>query len=109
MSGVLLLLVTFLLFILAYIFYGGWLAKQWGLNPQGKTPAHELYDGVDYVPAKAPVLLGHHFASIAEQVPSTVPFGRRLWMVAGHALDSHRQYIYGSRSRFWIFDGFHQT
>ena len=26
---------------------------------------HELEDGVDYVPAKAPVLMGHHFSSIA--------------------------------------------
>lgn len=92
MSGVLLLLVTFLLFILAYIFYGGWLAKQWGLNPQGNTPAHELYDGVDYVPAKAPVLLGHHFASIAGAGPINGPvlaavFGWlpvTLWIVIGN-------------------------
>jgi len=73
MGGVMLMLVTFVLFILAYIFYGGWLAKQWGLNPQGKTPAHEFYDGVDYVPAKAPVLLGHHFASIAGAGPINGP------------------------------------
>jgi len=68
-----LMLVTFVLFILAYIFCGGWLAKQWGLNPQGKTPAHEFYDGIDYAPAKAPVLLGHHFASIAGAGPINGP------------------------------------
>ncbi|AFM20988.1 carbon starvation protein, predicted membrane protein [Acetomicrobium mobile DSM 13181] len=92
MSGVMLMLVTFVLFILAYIFYGGWLAKQWGLNPQGKTPAHEFYDGVDYVPAKAPVLLGHHFASIAGAGPINGPvlaavFGWlpvTLWIVVGN-------------------------
>ncbi len=92
MSGVMLMLVSFLLFLLAYIFYGGWLAKQWGINPQAKTPAHELYDGVDYVPAKAPVLLGHHFASIAGAGPINGPilaavFGWlpvTLWIVIGN-------------------------
>jgi len=92
MSGVMLMLVTFLLFVLAYILYGGWLAKQWGLNPQGKTPAHEFYDGIDYVPAKAPVLLGHHFASIAGAGPINGPvlaavFGWlpvTLWIVVGN-------------------------
>lgn len=82
----------FLAFLLAYIFYGGWLAKQWGINPQAKTPAHELYDGVDYVPAKAPVLLGHHFASIAGAGPINGPilaavFGWlpvTLWIVIGN-------------------------
>jgi carbon starvation protein len=38
-----------------------------------KTPAHTMYDGVDYVPAKAPVLLGHHFASIAGAGPIVGP------------------------------------
>ncbi|MEG3065881.1 carbon starvation protein A [Acetomicrobium sp.] len=92
MSGVMLMLVSFLLFLLAYIFYGGWLAKQWGIDPQAKTPAHELYDGIDYVPAKAPVLLGHHFASIAGAGPINGPilaavFGWlpvTLWIVIGN-------------------------
>ncbi len=92
MSGVVLMLVSFLLFLLAYIFYGGWLAKQWGIDPQAKTPAHELYDGVDYVPAKVPVLLGHHFASIAGAGPINGPilaavFGWlpvTLWIVIGN-------------------------
>lgn len=32
-----------------------------------------MYDGVDYVPAKTPVLLGHHFASIAGAGPIVGP------------------------------------
>lgn len=34
-----------------------------------ETPAHRLFDGVDYVPAKTPVLFGHHFASVAGAAP----------------------------------------
>ncbi|KUJ91782.1 MAG: carbon starvation protein CstA [Thermoanaerobacter thermocopriae] len=91
MSAIILLISAIILFVLAYIFYGGWLAKQWGLQPDNNTPAHTKYDGVDYVPAKAPVLLGHHFASIAGAGPINGPiqaaiFGwvpATLWILLG--------------------------
>ena len=73
MSGIVILLISIVALVLGYIFYGGWLAKKWGIDPSRKTPAHELEDGVDYVPAKAPVLLGHHFASIAGAGPINGP------------------------------------
>lgn len=44
-----------------------------GIDPKKKTPAHTMTDGVDYVPAKAPVLLGHHFSSIAGAGPIVGP------------------------------------
>jgi carbon starvation protein len=53
--------------------YGSYLAKKWGIDPKRKTPAHEYYDGKDFVPAKAPVLLGHHFSSIAGAGPINGP------------------------------------
>ncbi len=63
-----------------YIFYGGWLCKQWGVGDSKKpTPAHEMEDGVDYVPAKAPVLMGHHFSSIAGAGPITGPIGAAMF------------------------------
>lgn len=65
MSGALILGVTILIFFIAYLTYGTWLAKKWGVDPSRNTPAHIQEDGVDYVPAKAPVLMGHHFSSIA--------------------------------------------
>lgn len=65
MKGITLLVITILCFLVAYVTYGSWLAKQWDIDPKRKTPAHDFEDGVDYIPAKAPVLLGHHFASIA--------------------------------------------
>ncbi|ADD03170.1 carbon starvation protein CstA [Thermoanaerobacter italicus Ab9] len=91
MSAIILLVSAIILFIVAYIFYGGWLAKQWGLKPDNNTPAHTMYDGVDYVPAKSPILLGHHFASIAGAGPINGPiqaaiFGwvpATLWILLG--------------------------
>jgi carbon starvation protein len=73
MSGIAILLVSVATLIIGYVTYGSWLAKKWGVDPSKKTPAHELKDGNDYVPAKAPVLLGHHFSSIAGAGPINGP------------------------------------
>ncbi|MGF6907380.1 carbon starvation CstA family protein [Fusobacterium sp. PH5-44] len=73
MNGMLLLIVSMAILGAAYLTYGKWLSKQWGVDPNKKTPAHELNDGIDYVPAKAPVLMGHHFSSIAGAGPITGP------------------------------------
>ncbi len=73
MNAVLVLIVGCAILIAGYIFYGGWLAKQWGVDDTKVTPAHELEDGMDYVPAKAPVLMGHHFSSIAGAGPINGP------------------------------------
>ncbi len=74
MNGLILLIVGVVVLLCGYIFYGRWLCKQWGVGESGKeTPAHTLEDGVDYVPAKAPVLMGHHFSSIAGAGPITGP------------------------------------
>lgn len=91
MSSLMLLLLSIFAFLVAYTTYGSWLAKQWGVDPNQVTPAHTMNDGVDYVPAKSPILLGHHFASIAGAGPITGPiqaavFGWLpvfLWIVIG--------------------------
>ena len=91
MNAALLLIIAIVALLIGYICYGGWLAKQWGIDPSRKTPAHEMEDGVDYVPAKAPVLMGHHFSSIAGAGPINGPiqaaaFGWLpvlLWVVIG--------------------------
>lgn len=91
MSASFLILVALCAFFVAYLTYGAFLAKKLGLNPARQTPAHSLRDGVDYVPAKAPVLLGHHFASIAGAAPIIGPvtaaaFGWvpvALWIIFG--------------------------
>ncbi|MEX6586589.1 carbon starvation CstA family protein [Paraclostridium bifermentans] len=91
MNSLTLLLISALILFIGYVFYGGYLAKKWGVDDKRKTPAHTKYDGVDYVPAKSPVLLGHHFASIAGAGPIVGPiqaaiFGWipvALWVLIG--------------------------
>lgn len=73
MNGVLVLITGIAILIIAYLTYGKWLAKQWGIDPSRVTPSHTEEDGVDYVPAKAPVLMGHHFSSIAGAGPINGP------------------------------------
>lgn len=69
MTPILIVIVGIGVLILGYIFYGAWLAKQWGVDSKRQTPAVELEDGVDYVAAKPAVLMGHHFSSIAGAGP----------------------------------------
>ena len=91
MNAAILIGIGIVLLLCGYLFYGRWLAKQWGVDPSNTTPAHELEDGDDYVPAKAPVLMGHHFSSIAGAGPINGPiqaavFGWvpvMLWVVIG--------------------------
>lgn len=90
-SAVLILLIAFALLALGYIFYGSWLAKQWGVDPNHETPAHTSYDGKDFVPANPAVLMGHHFSSIAGAGPINGPIQAAvfgwvpvfLWIVIG--------------------------
>ena len=74
MNGIVLLLIGIAVLLCGYIFYGRWLCKQWGVGESTEpTPAHTLRDDIDYVPAPAPVLMGHHFSSIAGAGPITGP------------------------------------
>ena len=73
MNAALILIISLVVLFCGYVFYGKWLAQQWGVDPSKTTPAHEMEDGVDYVPAKTPVLMGHHFSSIAGAGPINGP------------------------------------
>lgn len=80
MNTLVLMGICSVILICGYIFYGGWLARQWGVGEGNlETPAHTMEDGVDYVPAKAPVLMGHHFSSIAGAGPITGPIGAAMF------------------------------
>ena len=89
-----LVLICSALLLCGYIFYGRYLCKKWGVGEIDQpTPAHTMEDGVDYVPAPAPVLMGHHFSSIAGAGPITGPISAAaagfgwgacaLWIVIG--------------------------
>jgi carbon starvation protein len=73
MPAIWLLLIGMAALIAGYVFYGGFLSRRLGIDPERETPAHTKRDGVDYVPAKPAVLLGHHFASIAGAAPIIGP------------------------------------
>ncbi len=91
MTALLIIIAAIVLLFVGYVFYGSWLAKQWGIDPTKKTPAVEKEDGVDYVAAKPAVLLGHHFSSIAGAGPINGPIQAAvfgwipvfLWCVIG--------------------------
>ena len=91
MNLALLLVLSAIILILAYKFYGSYVYKKFGLSNENKAPSHTLRDGVDYEPSKPIVVLGHHFASIAGAGPIVGPiiavtFGwipAVLWILIG--------------------------
>lgn len=91
MTALLIILAAIVLLVIGYVWYGSWLAKQWGIDPSRPTPANTRGDGVDYVPAHPAVLMGHHFSSIAGAGPINGPIQAAvfgwvpvfLWCVIG--------------------------
>ncbi len=73
MSYTVILVLSAIILILAYRFYGNFVYKKFGLNDKNPSPAHTHRDGVDYEPSKPIVVLGHHFASIAGAGPIVGP------------------------------------
>ena len=69
-----------LAYVLVYRFYARYLgARIFKLDPTRSTPAHEMKDGVDYVPCRRVVLFGHHYASIAGLAPMLGPAIAVIW------------------------------
>jgi len=72
--------IVFVAFALGYHFYSGFLSRRvFVLRPDEPVPAHELEDGIDYVPTRLHVLWGHHFASIAGAAPIVGPAIAVIW------------------------------
>lgn len=95
MNGVYLVIITACVLILAYRFYGAFIAaKVLTLNQFKTTPAVKLDDGHDYVPTNKWVVFGHHFAAIAGAGPLVGPviaaqFGYlpgTLWILIGSVM-----------------------
>ncbi len=79
MSGTVLLLASIVFFVLGYRFWGRRVSLWLGVDPKRPTPAHTRTDGVDYVPTRPSVLLGHHFSSIAGAAPIIGPIAAAGW------------------------------
>ncbi|MDJ1433880.1 carbon starvation protein A [Halostagnicola sp. A-GB9-2] len=96
MTGVIWIVATIVtLFTIGYIGYGRYLERFVELDDSRETPAHKYQDGQEYVPAKKPVLLGHHFSSIAGGAPIAGPITAALvwgwvpamlWVAIGNPL-----------------------
>ena len=73
MNGITMMIIAIVVLGGAYLLYGRYLQNKWGIDPKAKTPAYEMEDGVDYVPADTNVVFGHQFASIAGAGPKKTP------------------------------------
>jgi carbon starvation protein len=80
MNSLVLCIIVYLGFIIAYRTYGRFLGRRiFELSKDAITPAREINDGVDYVPAKKDILFGHHFTSIAGTGPIVGPAIGVIW------------------------------
>lgn len=79
MNGLLLLGIASIILIAAYLLYGRYLVKTWGIDPNAKTPAVEREDGVDFVPSSKWEVFAHQFSSIAGAGPVTGPVMAMIW------------------------------
>ena len=73
MNGLMLVGLAIVVFVAAYLGYGRWLVKTWGIDPKAKTPAVALEDGQDYAPASRFTVFSHQFSSITGAGPVTGP------------------------------------
>ena len=71
MNTLVIVLVAGVCLAAGYLFYGRWLAKTWGIDPNAKTPAVRKEDGQDYVPTNGWTVFAHQFSSIAGAGPVT--------------------------------------
>ena len=84
MNALTLIIVSLLVFALAYRFYAKFIiTKILVFNDSNPTPAHALRDGRDYHPTNKYILFGHHFAAISGAGPLVGPVLARPQAVDG--------------------------
>ena len=95
MDTLLVAVLSFFGFILAYHLYGRWLGRKiFRLDADAEVPSRQLRDDVDFVPTRRGVIFGHHFTSIAGTGPIVGPaiavfwgwLPALLWVVLGSIL-----------------------
>ena len=85
MNGITMMVLAIVVLGGAYLLYGRYLEKKWGIDPKAKTPAFEMEDGVDYVPARS------------DQRSDS---GRHVRLASGSSVDSDRRRLLWSGSGF---------
>ena len=71
MNTLVIVLIAAVFLSAAYLLYGRWLAKTWGIDPKAQTPAVKYNDGKDFVPTNGWTVFSHQFSSIAGAGPVT--------------------------------------
>lgn len=80
MSTLLIAVLAFVGYLVAYHTYGRWLSRRvFRLDPEAPVPSRELCDNVDFVPTRKQVIFGHHFTSIAGTGPIVGPAIAVFW------------------------------
>ena len=80
MNAIWLALLGFAAYVVGAILYSRFIgAKIYRYSSSFVTPAHEMRDGVDYVPTNPYVLWGHHFTSVAGAAPIIGPAIAVIW------------------------------
>ena len=91
MNGLTIVGFAIVILLCAYLGYGRWLTRVWGIDPNAQTPAFTHRDGQDYEPASKLTVFAHQFSSITGAGPVTGPiiaamFGwlpALLWILIG--------------------------
>ncbi|MBR1672239.1 MAG: carbon starvation protein A [Fretibacterium sp.] len=91
MNGLTLVGVSIAVLLIAYVTYGRWLVKTWGIDENARTPAWRFEDGQDFAPASRFTVFAHQFSSVTGAGPVTGPiiaamFGwvpAFLWLLIG--------------------------
>ncbi|MAD04282.1 MAG: carbon starvation protein A [Pseudoalteromonas sp.] len=80
MQSVVIVLLGIVGMLFGWFFYSKFIAEKiFKMDDNFITPAHELEDGVDYVPTNKVVLWGHHFTSVAGAAPIVGPAIAVYW------------------------------
>lgn len=80
MNASLLLIIGLALMACGYFVYSKFISQKiFKLDDNFVTPAHEINDGVDFVPTNKYVLWGHHFTSVAGAAPIVGPAIAVFW------------------------------
>jgi len=80
MGSLVLMLIGLAVMAAGYFVYSKYLARKvFKLKDSFVTPAHELNDGVDYMPTNKYILWGHHFTSVAGAAPIVGPAIAVIW------------------------------
>ncbi|QTL35592.1 MULTISPECIES: carbon starvation CstA family protein [Pseudoalteromonas] len=80
MQSIMIVLFGILGMLFGWFVYSKFIAEKiFKMDDKFVTPAHELNDGIDYVPTNKVVLWGHHFTSVAGAAPIVGPAIAVYW------------------------------